>query len=69
MQTESSEKLARTARIFDLLGTDCNQNIRIILDQTGLILNGRCALYIRVDDTPVCRIAWPDKNEPHDEEI
>ncbi|MCP4718309.1 MAG: response regulator [Desulfobacteraceae bacterium] len=40
------EKPLRTAQIFHLLGTDCQKNIKIILEQTLSIIAGLFAIYL-----------------------
>jgi PAS domain S-box-containing protein len=42
----TSEKSARTADLFHLLGADCQKNIHIIIQQTLTIIQGACAIYI-----------------------
>lgn len=63
-QTGSSEKLARMAHIFNLLGTDCRRNIDIILEQTWQILDGVCSLYNRIDKKEKSLIIWAGHNTP-----
>ncbi len=53
----SSERYARMAHIFHLLGTDCRKNIEMILEQSWQILNGACSLYHRIDKKNL-RIPW-----------
>lgn len=65
-QTGSSEKLARMANFFNLLGTDCHRNIDIILEQTWQILDGVCSLYNRVDEKKKSLIVWSGYNKPGD---
>ena len=65
-QTGSSEKLARMAHIFHLLGTDCRKNIDIILEQTWQILDGVCSLYNRIDEKEKSLIVWAGHNIPKD---
>ena len=65
-QTGSSEKLARMAHIFHLLGTDCRENINIILEQTWQILDGVCSLYNRIDEKKKSLIVWAGHNTPKD---
>ncbi|MFA5904429.1 MAG: ATP-binding protein [Desulfobacula sp.] len=63
-QTGFNEKSARTAQIFDLLGTDCRKNIDIILEQTWQILDGVCSLYNRIDQKQNSLIVWAGHNTP-----
>ncbi|MDA8133031.1 MAG: ATP-binding protein [Desulfobacteraceae bacterium] len=65
-QTGSSEKLAGLAHIFHLLGTDCQRNIDIILEQTWQILDGVCSLYNRIDEKQRSLVVWAGHNRPQD---
>ncbi len=65
-QDGSDTKLARMAKIFHLLGTDCRENIRIIVEQTCRILDGRCSLYNRVDDKTKSLVIWASHQKPED---
>ena len=65
-QDGSNTKLAGMARIFHLLGTDCRENIRIIVEQTCRILDGRCSLYNRVDDKTKSLTVWASHQKPED---
>ncbi|SDU52999.1 hybrid sensor histidine kinase/response regulator [Desulfobacula phenolica] len=53
-----SEKIARVANLFHLLGVDCKKNIDIILEQTCHILDGACSLYCRMDDNQKSLKLW-----------
>ena len=66
MQTGSSDKFAKTAQIFHLLGTDCKQNIDIILQHTCYILDGFCSLYNRIDDKQKFLKVRASHNKPKD---
>lgn len=66
MQTASSNKLAKMAHIFNLLGTNCQKNIDIILEQTCHILDGACSLYNRIDNKQKSLVVWASHNSPKD---
>lgn len=65
-QNDSNAQLAEMARIFHLLGTDCNENIQIIVAQTCRILNGACSLYSRLYDKDKSMIIRASHNSPPD---
>ena len=63
---DSSAKLAKMAQIFHLLGTNCQKNIDIILEQTCDIYDCACSLYNRIDDRQKSLVVWAGKNLPDD---
>ena len=65
-QNETDTQLARMAQIFHLLGTDCRQNIQIIVEQTCRILNGACSLYNRIDESRESLVVWAGHQTPED---
>ncbi len=65
-KTDSSIKLAKMAQIFHVLGTDCQKNIDILLEQTCHIFDGACSLYNRIDDRQKSLMVWASHNHPED---
>ncbi|NOX35373.1 MAG: PAS domain S-box protein [Deltaproteobacteria bacterium] len=66
LEKGSSDKLARMAQIFHLMGTDSKKNIDIILEQACYILDGACSLYSRMDDRQKSLKVWAGYNCPDD---
>jgi PAS domain S-box-containing protein len=60
-QTYSIQKIND---LFSLLGSDPEENIRIIVQQACEVLNSASSLYNRIDDTHTSLISWSGYNLP-----
>lgn len=65
-QADENEKLRAVSRIFDLLGTDPDQNIDTIVRRACEVLFGACSLYNRLDDRSQSLVCWAGYNLPPD---
>jgi len=68
------QKLKKLSELFSLLGSDPEQNIRIIVQQASQVLESACALYNRIDNQQGSLTCWsgfdlppdfPPKDSPH----
>lgn len=66
LTTDSSARLAKLARLFYVLGTDCRKNIEIILEQACHIFEGTIAFYSRFDPKAQTLTILAGHNLPQD---
>jgi two-component system cell cycle sensor histidine kinase/response regulator CckA len=59
-----NQKLKRLTELFSLLGSDPEQNIRIIVEQASQVLESACALYKCIDKQKDSPVHWSCYNPP-----
>ena len=60
----SNNSIQRISDLFSLLGSDPEQNIRIIVQQACEVLGSTSSLYNRLDDDNASLICWAGYNLP-----
>lgn len=66
MAEKIEKQLKDLYNIFNLLGTDTQKNIDLIVKQTCGILDAPCSLYNRLDDKENSLVVWSEFNAPTD---
>jgi len=60
------ERLLKLSNIFELLTSDSEENIRILVRHTAELLGGACSLYNRLDDKSESLVTRAEHNAPKD---
>jgi len=66
VQKFSETQLKSLNHIFENLGTDPQENIKYLVKETSIILNGVCSLYNKLEDQDQSLCVWAEFNSPSD---
>lgn len=64
--SQADSNVLKIGDLFSLLGSNPEENIRIIVQQVCRLLDSACSLYSRLDDTKSSFICWAGYNLPPD---
>ena len=62
----AQDQIEKLTRVFEELGSEPENNIDFIVQQTNRLLNGACSLYNRLDDESKSLCIWAISNKPED---